>query len=582
MSDSSVLELTQVKDFEQLEEIQEFIFKEFKNINKSRYRTRSKQGIFHKREALNAAIEEFEHIVKKYENLDDTVIWNELTDRLEIIKVKHRHCLQLLEQTKPIEDSVFRSGTVRNLRNRRVSCNESISEETEKLTNFKVSISGTDLYFGPIRDPNILSSTVIDDNDSDSDAKTSALNALRDFSLKFDKVYKSYIAKMAYEFPTTKAIQCIPEFRGATVELDGFLFQIEHFANALPKKREDQPDNPVNTAERELIYVVLSKLKGPAAAQFKRINAETWREVRDNLQKEFGDNLKLEEVFRKVETLEQGPTETFQSYKDRTLILKAHIDEYEKNHERLNNDNETYAHRNLRLHFLGGLKNRNLKTLAKSHKGETLEDLMEYLEEECIDVEQIEHIEKRLQDCHIAESQRQRSKDSKHYRQQNNFENFRGNNDHHRNRAFNSEPNDHQRNWSHDRNERPQGGYSNNYPRNINFGGQNDYRNFNRNQNNYYPRNERERFSGNDDSYRNYRDRYESNWQRNDRHQFESRNYRSNDNTQNNSRDYNRNEPPRQDYRSRNNDYRNNGRYEQGRENNWNDRNYNNNQEQKN
>lgn len=72
-------------------------------MNKNKNRPRPYQGIFHKSEALKAALEEFEAIVEKYENLNDTNIWNEITDKLEAVKSKYELCLKILQETKPSE-----------------------------------------------------------------------------------------------------------------------------------------------------------------------------------------------------------------------------------------------------------------------------------------------------------------------------------------------------------------------------------------------------------------------------------------------------------------------------------------------
>lgn len=70
---------------------------------------------------------------------------------------------------------------------------------------------------------------------------------------------------MAYELPITKAIQCIPEFRGAVAELGGFTFQIDNFAELIAEKQEGEAHANENTAiektEEELIHVVLSKIE---------------------------------------------------------------------------------------------------------------------------------------------------------------------------------------------------------------------------------------------------------------------------------------------------------------------------------
>lgn len=588
-------------DFETLEEIKDYIFKEFENLNKNKNRPRSQQGIFLKTELLNDAFLKYETIVQKYENLNDTNTWNTLTDNLEIVRRKYEECLKILSKTKhtgkTTNNQHLESGKVINLRSRRVTvCEDSFTENFD-ISTLNVSISETDLYFGPIRDPNILSSTLYNADYSDEESKVELIKSLHEFSTKFDSTYKSFFNKMAYVFPTEKAIQVIPEFRGAAAELDAFIYQIKHFAEIIEKLGEN---DAAKEAETELIHVVLSKLKGPAAIKFKNILADTWEDVRDNLRKEFGSSFKLEELFQKIETLEQGQQETFQSYKDRVLQFKKHIEEYEKENFK-DQTFESYAQRSLRIHFLAGLKNRSLKNLAKTKKDESLEDLIDYLEEECIDVEQIEQIERRLQDSHIAESQRLRNKDQNFRPPRRNFDN--------RNKDYDPSPRNYQRRFENNRNQGfqedfnndyrrnfnrgtqgPQGGFRNEYRRNDYSRGQNDYRNFNRSNNDNYPRNDRNRY---EDSYRDDRNRLNNNTQyRYERDHYDNYQHNRNDNQntrneyQNTRRDSNRNEPPRQENRGRNDYYQNSnqnvGRFDHPRENNWNNRNFGNNQERKN
>lgn len=67
----------------------------------------------------------------------------------------------------------------------------------------------------------------------------------------------------------------------------------------------------------------------------------------------------------KVETFEQGEKETFQSYKDRVLTLKHKSRNTKKTKGKEKEEDESYDQR---IHFLGGLKNINLKNLAKQTK----------------------------------------------------------------------------------------------------------------------------------------------------------------------------------------------------------------------
>lgn len=187
--------------------------------------------------------------------------------------------------------------------------------------------------------------------------------------------------KMATEFSMKDAIKYIPEFKGVAEELDSFLFQCDSFAKLLSDEDSDEP----------LIQVVLTKLKGPAAASFKRVFASTWDALRVNLIKEFGERISLEEVFEKVETLAQNQSESYLSYRNRALKLKDLIEELTGLCKE-----DSYAIKNLRIHFIAGLNNPELKTVARSKKHITFESLLDELEEECKEAETIRKIEGRL------------------------------------------------------------------------------------------------------------------------------------------------------------------------------------------
>lgn len=145
------------------------------------------------------------------------------------------------------------------------------------------------------------------------------------------------------------------------------------------------------------------------------------------------------------------------------------------------------------------MKNKSLKNLANTRKDESLEDLIDYLKEECIDVKHLERIEQRSKDTHFAESQRQRNIDQKfnyetNYRnngyRNNGFVNSGNQNNYQKNFNGNQGP---QGNFSNDQqryfigNQGPQGNYRNDQQRNFNndFGNNNGYRNDNR-RDNYY------------------------------------------------------------------------------------------------
>ena len=113
-------------------------------------------------------------------------------------------------------------------------------------------------------------------------------------------------------FSKAEAIQCIPVFNGLKEELDAFIYHIEHFLASIPEGETHEP----------LIYVVLLKLRGKAAAAISRLKADTWPEVKSNLIREFGYNTPIETLLGKIETLRQNPDDSFQEYKNRTLHIK--------------------------------------------------------------------------------------------------------------------------------------------------------------------------------------------------------------------------------------------------------------------
>ena len=204
---------------------------------------------------------------------------------------------------------------------------------------------------------------------------------LLDQSFELEKALNNTIYKMVYEFPTNMAIQCIPEYTGVPAELDGFLYQANFFAKQIPKGESEEP----------LVQVVMMKMKGKAASLFNRIYAETWEEVKLNLVKLFYEKVNLEEIFHEVETLQQGLNEPFIKFKERALKLKEHI----INHDH-NTTEDSYAMKNLRIHFLAGLRDKNLKIQARLNKHLEFEELLEFLADEIVQLEQIQNIEERL------------------------------------------------------------------------------------------------------------------------------------------------------------------------------------------
>lgn len=194
---------------------------------------------------------------------------------------------------------------------------------------------------------------------------------------------------------------------------------------------------------------------------------------------EFGRTTKLEEVINKIETLEQGTTETFKEYRERGLHLQNLIDAYEPEGD--------YAKRTLRLHFLSGLINKNLKQLAKTQKSKTFDELLAYLRDECIDCEQMDDIEKRLRNNRIANNTaRNEPIRNPNFRNQNlGYQNFRN-----RNHNFMPPENSgyNQRNETQRfQNENRRNNFEQNYPPRNGFNRNDNYQNRSQ-QNNVIPR----------------------------------------------------------------------------------------------
>ncbi|XP_055522942.1 putative uncharacterized protein DDB_G0286901 [Wyeomyia smithii] len=248
---------------------------------------------------------------------------------------------------------------------------------------------------------------------------------------------------MAYEFPKADALQCIPEFNGSKDELEAFLYHVQHFADEIP-------DNEPQTA---LIYVVLLKLKGKAAAALPRIRAVTWPAVKRNLIKEFGTVQAIEVVIKQIETLRQEPNEEFNSYKRRASDIKELLDVYE------DGGGNSAMEKSLRLHFIGGLRNNHLKQMARGKRNLSLDGLMEFLEEQCEECEQLADIENRMRGLDLLERQQgaqgrrwQSSPPNNNARQR---ENSNGNRPYQNN--FNSQNNNNQRRDNNFRRENYQG-----------------------------------------------------------------------------------------------------------------------------
>lgn len=527
----------------QLKDIKDYISEEYHNLNRDINRPRTRAAIANKKKLLNEALEEFAHILNEFENSTLPVEqWNRLTDQYTNLQSKVCLAFKILNNSaialEPTDNRRFSESCLEL---------EASNFTEEKLKDLERSLVFNELPFSSTliepqgtegekekeEEPKFSESPKQLKEQLDAEDTSSFENHLKNlkkvfFRSSFIIQQKLDISKMA-NFQVDKAMQVIPEYRGVTAELEGFLYAIDYFASKIPP----------NDDHTELIQVVMLKLKGPAAIHFKRIKGETWPEVRTCLEKQFGKNMKLEELMQQIETLEQGQGETFQSYKDRALTLKESIDEYEDKKanasvvdEEEDEKKESYALRSLRLHFLGGLKNRNLRELAKTQKNKTFEEMTDYLGDECIDVEQIEQIEKRLRDMHLAESKRQALQGQNHFHQSN--RNYRNNNNtgkfnQGQNQGFRGgqsynypQQRNEQRNfynnridYDQQRNYREQNGRGNSFRRNYyedntrRYEEPNSYRGFNNNRNDLY----RNNFRGNYDANRNQHHEYGNNSQ---------------------------------------------------------------------
>ena len=142
-------------------------------------------------------------------------------------------------------------------------------------------------------------------------------------------------------------MQCIPEYDGSHSTLEPFIEQVEFFARKLP----------VGESQKTLVNIIISKLMGYAREHLKKIRASTWDEAWTYSRKTFAYKVRLETLMTRIERLNQYEREPFPNYKERVEQLYDDL-------EILGVINQPYAVKSLRLHFLAGLKNKNLKHYA--------------------------------------------------------------------------------------------------------------------------------------------------------------------------------------------------------------------------
>lgn len=185
-------------------------------------------------------------------------------------------------------------------------------------------------------------------------------------------------------FSQITALQCIPQFDGNPDELDVFIRQIELFAEQL----EGEDHTP-------LLNVVYLKLTGKALKLLSKIDANTWPEVKRNLEDEFKFEKSAATLMKEIETLLQKENESFDDYSIRVEDL----------HKWVANQGR-YATNSLRKHFLGGLRDRGLAHAGKSQREKTLPELLTWLKKEIDEGNEIDEIFARVTTLDLLETKK--------------------------------------------------------------------------------------------------------------------------------------------------------------------------------
>lgn len=456
---------------EKLEDIEKRILETAENLKSSRWEPRTLQSIHAKKRILKDDFKTFESIISKYEFRLATEEWNQLTDKLTSVKSKYDFCIKILNYTPIKTDKVY------ELRHRTIIVNEPPKTIRGGPSILDRSISDPELStVNKEEDPEFLSSTLLEVKQSDTDLKQLFTNDsvfdegfeftkldLHDFSVKFQTIYEKHLsekenkdisimalndnnnnnnqAQVQNHLNMQLAIQCIPEFHGSVDELEPFLVQIKYFA-------EQHPDAD---SQKQLLNIVLMKLKGKAATFINRIKSETWAEMLPKLRSTFSKVVSAEEILQKIETLEQGFKESFTDYADRALRIQEYVEQLQEGQQQPQQQAQqqpaqitVFAERSLRIHFIGGLRNANLKQVAKAQKVSSFKELIQILELEHKECEQLEYIEQRLQTCRMTKSQQYIPNQRSGQRNFNNYDrnqNFSNNYTENRNRNFNNSNN---------------------------------------------------------------------------------------------------------------------------------------------
>lgn len=396
------------------------INREVINLKKSKKRPRTLGGIIEKEESLKDLFTKFKTNAAKLQHTEGTEEWLILQENLKIVEAQVKEGLDILVKTEITENKntgrprIVSTGNPTDTNSLTVPLTNN-TKKCSSTTNLKLlgEISGTQEMHNdnPNPEPQPSPKPNPPPNPPPSPPPNPPPQPPPRVPIMED-----------YEFPMKKAIQCIPEYDGSVDRLQPFLVQISYFAKGIPDGEDESP----------LLNIVLMKLKGKAASRINRIKAETWEEMEENLTDEFSKKISMEEILSQVESLEQGSRESFTDYADRALRINESISEMENcrnlKHKTDEDDEDeeeplSYAERSLKIHFLGGLRNKNLKNVAKMMKKKaTFKELVKFLEHERVECEQLENIEQRNLKCRQPENQ-----DSGKDTQQGTSQNYRKN-----------------------------------------------------------------------------------------------------------------------------------------------------------
>ena len=503
-----------------LEDIKEYIDREYKNLCKSINRARTQTGVNTKRRLLEEHLEEFESILKKYEDKIPIRDWNKLTDDFEFVKTKVELSLKILNRTVLIPEKE------RKQRRNSEYCLEIVipAYEQNDISVLEISQAWEDLPFTSsfkqvekeksgsyienkfldhIKDLeeefvennisiNQISLKQIEDLDIDETSFCVVIEKLKDRfsrdSFYFNRTLKPkfMMADPApYEFPMVMAMQSIPEFHGKHEQLRPFLILIDYFAEKIPEKEDQTP----------LLNVVYTKLRGEALTRLTEIEDDNWEKVKTNLESAFNGESTIGSLIKQIETLVQGDTESFEKYRSRAAKL-YHQTTQLKNHD---NDDECFVGASLRRHFLAGLNSRALAFAGKSQREKSFLDLLEWLQKEYDDEEELKDFHNRLHPTRMVGSTRQNP----------NNNHSRGNNNQHQNYNNNIR------------------GTNNNYSRGNN-NQQYNYNNNFRGSNNHYRGNNNNSWNSRNLNQQNFRDNGFQNGYTNNRYQSNGSYNRSN------------------------------------------------------